>query len=100
MKKLSEVLKLEEKNDAFLYFKVVGSHTDPDRDKALAMCGLDGRETFIRVMLDEGKIIAVTCWYTARIPENTLTFYFTDPDPLLKYMHTSLTEALKELQLI
>ena len=102
--KLSDILKIEDRNDSFIYFKVIGSHTDTDRDKALVMNGLDGRETYIRVMIDDGRIIAVTFWYTARTPENTLTYRFTPvfvtPDPVLGYMYNCLDKALRELGIL
>lgn len=100
--KLSDILKIEDRNDSFIYFKVIGSHTDTDRDKALVMNGLDGRETYIRVMIDDERIIAVTFWYTARIPENTLTYSFMhcNADPVLGYMYNCLDKALRELGIL
>ena len=102
--KLSKILRIEDKNENFIYFKVLCGINDSDRDSALTMNGFDGRETFIRVKMAEGKIEAITCWYTSRTPENVLTFYFTSalstPDPLAKCMHDSLMEAIEELKLL
>ena len=104
MKKLSEVIKLEAKNDNFVYFRVLGGVNDSARDNALTMNGFDGRETFIRVKIGDGMIEAITCWISCRTPENVLTFYFTPelctPDPLAKCMYDALKEAMTELGLL
>ena len=104
MSKLSEILKLEAKNDNFIYFEVPGRMDDSARDLALTMNGFDGRETYIRAKMAKRKIEAITCWYNTRTFPSVKTFFFTPElsttDPVAKCMCDSLMEAIKELKLL